>query len=483
MPSYAADLTSVSARFRGFCGHQTMTRQIGTAQNPLHVAVVGSGPSGFYSAEALLKSELVVRVDMFERLPAPYGLVRNGVAPDHPKLKEAILVYAKIAQNPNYNFIGNVAVGRDVTVAELRASHHAVLFCCGAETDRKLAIPGADLPGSYTATEFVGWYNGHPDYRNREFDLSGEVAVVIGQGNVAVDVCRVLAKTADELRHTDIAQHAFEQLAASQIREIHMIGRRGPAQAKFTHVELRELGELADAEPVVNPEDLKLNAQSEAELADKRNRTAIKNLEILRAFAARPSPSKRRRVYIRFLESPIELQGEGKLQRLVLARNRLEGEPFQQVARETGERITLECGLLFRSIGYRGIPIPGVPFDERRGVLTNQDGRIVDAGEPVPGLYCAGWIKRGPSGIIGTNRADSVATVKAMLADFEAEIIDQTPKAGADDIYALLKARGVRAVDYPDWLKIDAAEIKRGEPLGKPREKFTLVEEMLARLN
>ncbi len=460
-----------------------MNRRVGTEQNPLHVAVVGSGPSGFYAAEALLKSGLTVKVDMFERLPAPYGLVRSGVAPDHPKLKEAILVYAKIAQHPNYNFIGNVAVGRDITVTELRASHHAVLFCCGAETDRKLGIPGADLPGSHTATEFVGWYNGHPDYCSREFDLASEVAVVIGQGNVAVDVCRMLAKTADELKHTDIVQHALEQLAASKIREIHMIGRRGPAQAKFTHVELRELGELVDAEPVVNPKDLKLNAQSEAELADRRNRAAIKNLEILREFATRPSLSKRRRVHIRFLESPVELQGDGKLERLMLARNRLEGEAFQQVARDTGERITLTCGLLFRSIGYRGIPIPGVPFDERRGVLANQEGRVVDAGTPVPGLYCAGWIKRGPSGIIGTNRADSVATVRVMLADIAANIIDPMPKAGANDIYALLKARGLRAVNYPDWLKIDVAEIKRGEPLGKPREKFTLVEEMLARLN
>ncbi|MDQ4147052.1 MAG: FAD-dependent oxidoreductase, partial [Pseudomonadota bacterium] len=309
---------------------------IGTEHNPLRVAVIGSGPSGFYATEALLKSGLVTRVDMFERLPAPYGLVRNGVAPDHPKLKEAILVYAKIAEHPRFNFLGNVTVGRDLSVEELRASHHAILFCCGAETDRKLGIPGEDLPGSHTATEFVGWYNGHPDYRHREFDLSTEAAVVIGQGNVAVDVCRILAKTADELNHTDIAQHALERLAESQIREIYMIGRRGPAQAKFTHVELRELGELANCDPIVNPGDLKLNAESEAELADKRNRTPIKNMEILREFAARPTSTKWRRVYIRFLESPIELKGENKVEHLIIAKNRLEGPPFQQVARETG---------------------------------------------------------------------------------------------------------------------------------------------------
>lgn len=457
---------------------------LGTEKNPLRIAIIGSGPSGFYAAEALLKSGLAVRVDMFERLPAPYGLVRNGVAPDHPKLKEAIFVYAKIAEHPQFNFLGNVTIGRDITVEELRDSHHAVLFCCGAETDRNLGIPGDSLPGSHAATEFVGWYNGHPDYCNREFDLSTEVAVVIGQGNVAVDVCRILAKTVDELKHTDIAQHALDALAQSRIREIHMIGRRGPAQAKFTHVELRELGELADCDAVVDPEDLKVNPESEAELGDKRNRTAIKNMEVLREFAMRAPSNKRRRCYLRFLESPVELRGQGKLERLILVKNRLEGEPFQQVARETGETLELQCGLLFRSIGYRGVPMPGLPFDDRRGVVSNQDGRITDAaGKPLPGLYCAGWIKRGPTGIIGTNRADSVATVRALLADVQQKIIDASRKPGAEKTYPLLKKRGVRVLSYPDWLKIDAAEIKRGESCGKPREKFTLVEEMLAGLH
>ncbi|MGH8504205.1 MAG: NADP oxidoreductase [Gammaproteobacteria bacterium] len=457
---------------------------LGSEDNPLRVAIVGSGPSGFYATEALLKSGLAVRIDMFERLPAPFGLVRNGVAPDHPKLKEAIFVYARIAEHPRFNFLGNVTIGRDVTIDELRASHHAVLFCCGAETDRKLGIPGDDLPGSHTATEFVGWYNGHPDYRDREFDLSSEVAVVIGQGNVAVDVCRVLAKTADELKFTDIAQHALEQLAESKIREIHMIGRRGPAQAKFTHVELRELGELADCDPVVNPEGLKLNRASETELADKRNRTAIKNVEILREFAARPSSNRRRRCFIRFLEGPARLEGNDRLERLVLVKNRLDGEPGQQVARETGDIVDLDCGLLFRSIGYRGIPIPGLPFDERRGVLPNAQGRIMDlSAQTLPGLYCAGWIKRGPSGIIGTNRADSVATVKALLADVEQGRVDATPKSGADGIGPRLAARGIRALGFAQWLKLDAAEIERGAPAGKPREKFTRVDEMLALLN
>ncbi|HKF95657.1 MAG TPA: FAD-dependent oxidoreductase [Gammaproteobacteria bacterium] len=457
--------------------------ELGTQHNPLRVAIIGSGPSGFYAAEALLKSAPAVSVDMFERLPAPFGLVRNGVAPDHPKLKEAIFVYAKIAEHPQFSFFGNVTIGHDVTVAELRASHHALVFCCGAETDRKLDIPGDELPGSHTATEFVGWYNGHPDYRNREFDLSSKVAVVIGQGNVAVDVCRILSKTIDELKHTDIAQHALDALADSKIREIHMIGRRGPAQAKFTHVEIRELGELADCDPVVNPDDLKLNPESEAELADKRNRSPIKNMEILSTFANRPAPTKRKRCYLRFLASPVELQGSDRVERLVLARNHLEGEPFKQIARETGEKIVLDCGLVFRSIGYRGVPMLGLPFDERRGVFSNRDGRVTEPdGSALPGLYCAGWIKRGPSGIIGTNRADSVATVKALLSDVERKSIDTTARPGADIIYPMLKARSVRVFGYPDWLKIDAAEIERGAPLGKPREKFTLIEEMLVAL-
>jgi ferredoxin--NADP+ reductase len=452
--------------------------KLGTEQNPVRVAIVGSGPSGFYATEALFRSEPVVLVDMFERLPSPFGLVRSGVAPDHPKLKQPIQVYQRIADTPQFRFLGNVTVGRDISVEELLASYHAVIFTCGAETDRKLGIAGEDLVGSYTATEFVGWYNGHPDYRDRVFDLSHENAVVIGQGNVAVDVCRILCKTVDELKHTDIAQHALEALAKSKIRNIYMIGRRGPAQAKFTHTELRELGELADCDPVVDPNDLELNPASRAELEDRSNRVQIKSYEVLKAFASRPSPTRHRRCYLQFLKSPIELKGNRKLERVVLMRNRLEGEPSQQVARETGGAEELACGVLFRSIGYRGVPIPGVPFDERRGVFPNKDGRIVDGARIVPGLYTAGWIKRGPTGIIGTNREDSVATVNSLLADLPS--FEATAKPGADGVMATLQSRGARVVSYADWQRIDAAEIKRGAAVDKPREKFTRVQEMLA---
>jgi ferredoxin/flavodoxin---NADP+ reductase len=456
---------------------------LGSEQNPLRVAIVGSGPSAFYATEALIKSGHTVRIDMFERLPAPFGLVRNGVAPDHPKLKQPILIYDKIARSPTFTFLGNVAVGRDLRIEELQSAYHAVIFACGAETDRKLGIAGEDLPGSYTATEFVGWYNGHPDYRDRVFDLSQEVAVIIGQGNVAADVCRILSKTVDELKHTDIAEHALAVLAESKIREIHVIGRRGPAQAKFTNKELRELGELADCDAMVDPADLCLNRESELELADKANFINANNVEIFKTWASRPASGKRRRCYFRFLESPVMLLGQSHLERLVLERNRLEGEPNRQAAKGTGQRRELSCGLLFRSVGYRGVPIPGVPFDERNGVFPNAEGRLLDNDRSViPNLYATGWIKRGPSGVIGTNRADSVATINALLADLP-KLDSGDPKTGAETLYPLLARRSVRVVGYADWLKIDAVEVEGGKPKGKPREKLTTVKEMLSVLD
>lgn len=455
---------------------------LGTAQSPLRAAIVGSGPSGFYAAEALFESGHVVVVDMFERLPSPFGLVRSGVAPDHPKLKEPIRAYERIAENPGFRFLGNVTVGRDVSVEEMTACYHAVIFACGAQTDRKLEIPGEDLRGSHAATEFVGWYNGHPDYRDLDFDLSHETAVVIGQGNVAVDVCRILCKTPAELEHTDIAGHALERLSQSRIRDVYLIGRRGPAQAKFTHKELRELGQLADCNPVVRPEELELDPVSREQLLDRCERAVAMSYEVLQSFVARPPATRRRRCQIRFLRSPLALEGEGRLERVVLGKNRLEGEASHQTAKATGETEQLACGLLLRSIGYRGTVIPGVPFDERQGIFPNRDGRIVDwQGVILPGLYATGWIKRGPTGIIGTNRADSAATVASLLADLPN--LPAEAKGGADAVMPLLQARGVRWVSYADWQRIDAAEQQRGESAGKPREKFTRVQEMLRLLD
>lgn len=453
---------------------------LGTEQNPLKVAIVGAGPSGFYASEALIRSDLSVEIDLIERLPSPYGLVRSGVAPDHPKLKQAIQVYDKIASNnPELNYIGNVTVGRDITVDELRNSHHAVIFTCGAETDRKLGIPGEDLAGSHTATEFVAWYNGHPDYRDRTFDLSHENAVVIGQGNVAADVSRILSKTVDELKNTDITQHTLDVLAESKIKNVYVIGRRGPAQAKFTSKELKEFGELADCDAIVDKNELELNEASKAELAEKSNAGSKKVYDLFAGYAERVPSGKSRRCHFQFLRSPVEILGSNRIEKVVIEHNQLSGEAFKQSARGTGERYELDTGILFRSIGYRGIPMPGVPFHDSWGVFPNENGRITENDSVVPQMYTAGWIKRGPTGIIGTNRACAVETVKSLIADVS-QLYNGSPKTGRDGIYPLLDERKVRHINYSDWKKIDEAEVERGSVKDKPREKITSVEEMIS---
>jgi ferredoxin--NADP+ reductase len=445
----------------------------------LRVAVVGSGPSAFYAAEALLESGRGVEVAMLERLPAPFGLVRSGVAPDHPRLKQPIRLYEQVARMPGFRYYGNVEVGRDVSAEELRHGFHAVIFAYGAARDVPLGIPGEDLPGSHTATEFVGWYNGHPDYRECHFDLSQEAVAIVGQGNVALDVARILAKPVDELRHTDIAAHALEALSQSRVREVRIIGRRGPAQAKFTPRELEELGSIDGCDVAVSAADLRLNAASAAEIADRTNPNAARNLGIFGKLALSPPGGTRIRCYFNFLESPVAIRGEGRVERLVLRKNALAGEPFRQSAVPTAVERELPCGLVFRAIGYRGEPIPGVPFDPRKGVIPNRDGRVVDDGDAVqPGLYTAGWIKRGANGIIGTNRADAVATVDALLADCVDPAVPQKPGAAA--LQAALEARGVRYVTYDGWRRLDAIETQRGEAHGKPREKLTRIDEMLA---
>ena len=456
--------------------------ELGTASRPLRVAIVGSGPSGFYAAEALFKSKVDVHVDMFDRLPTPYGLVRGGVAPDHQKIKNVTRVYEKIAtKNEHFAFLGNVTVGSDIKVEELRSYYDAILFACGAESDRRLNIPGEDLPGSYTATEFVGWYNGHPDYREREFDLSGKVAIVIGQGNVAMDVSRVLAKTTEELASTDIADFALDALGKSNIREVYVVGRRGPVQAKFTPPEIREIGELVDCDPVVAAADMELNEASQAELDAPESNHQRKNFDVLKEFSTREAGDKSRRYHLEFCLSPIEIRGDGRVQQVVFRKNRLAGEPFNQWSEGTEETITLDCDIFFRSVGYRGTALPGVPFDEKKGIFPNRQGRIVDGDEALPGMYVAGWIKRGPSGIIGTNKPDSQATVEVLLEDVPS--LSPCAEPNSDSVRKLLAERGVRVVSFADWQKIDAAEIAAGERVGKPREKLTTIAEMLAVLD
>lgn len=450
------------------------------ADRAIRVAIVGSGPSGFYAAEALQKSGRSVSIDMYDRLPTPFGLVRGGVAPDHPKIKSVTRVFERIAGQPGFRFLGNVCIGKDLSIDAMRAHYDAILLACGAETDRRLGIPGEDLPGSHTATEFVGWYNGHPDYRDRAFDLTCSTAVIIGQGNVAMDVCRILSKTVEELRDTDLAQHALDALAQSAVRRIDVVGRRGPVQAKFTTPELRELGELSACEPMVEAADLELDPLSEAELALPESKNAQRNMAVLEEFAARTLSGKPRRCKLLFCMSPVEIRGEDRVTSIVLERNTLVGEPGALRAQGTGATVEVPCGLVFRSVGYRGVPIPGVPFDARRGLIPNDGGRVLDGGTQVPGLYVAGWIKRGPSGIIGTNKPDSVETVEGLLADLDAA--PSRAERRPDAILETLVSHGVRVVSFEDWKRIDAAEIARGADAGRPREKFTSTADMLAAL-
>ena len=470
--------------------------KLGSSDNPLKVAIVGAGPSGFYAADALINSELKVEVNLLEKLCAPYGLVRTGVAPDHALIKKSIEKFAVMAEPEEFNYFGNVSVGKDITIDALKETHHAVIITMGAETDRKLGIPGEDLKGSHTATEFVAWYNGHPEYRDREFDLSHENAVIIGQGNVAADVARILSKTVDELKYTDISQHALDVLETSKVKNIFIVGRRGPAQGAMTSKELKEFGELQECDTFVDPDEAILNKSSEEELADRKGRSAKKIYELFASYAEPKSPHKARsfpwtkpyvkprKCHIQFLRSPVELKGKKKLETVVFEKNALSGEPFKQSARGTGEFEELKAGVLFRSIGYRGVALEGVPFHDAWGVIPNEKGRVTEDHESkvvVPQLYTAGWIKRGPSGIIGTNKACANETIEELMTDLE-KLDDKKEKLGSKKIHEILNAKKVRYINFIEWEVIDKHEVENGKPKGKPREKFTYTEEMLGLL-
>ncbi|HET9134685.1 MAG TPA: FAD-dependent oxidoreductase [Gemmatimonadales bacterium] len=446
----------------------------------LRVAIVGAGPSGFFAAEALQKAAPGIRIDLLDRLPTPFGLVRGGVAPDHPKIKSVTRVYDRIATQPGFRFLGHVEVGSDVTIEALRAAYDAVILANGARTDRPLGIPGEQLAGSHAATEFVGWYNGHPDYAEATFDLGQRAVAVVGLGNVAMDVTRVLAKSPDVLATTDLAAHALAALRDSQVRTVHVIGRRGPVQAACTTPELRELGELEGVDVLVDPRDLDLDPISAAHLASSEDRTAEKNLQVLREWAERGSTGATRRIVFHFNASPVELLGDDRVTGLRVVRNRLEDDGQGGVrAVPTDVVETLEVGLVFRSVGYRGVPIDGVPFDARRGTIPNAAGRVLDAdGEPIAGLYTAGWIKRGPSGVIGTNKSCAAETVASLIADVAAGQVGRGA-GDPDALLAELDARGVRRTDWADWQRLDAEEQARGAAAGRPREKITEISAML----
>jgi ferredoxin--NADP+ reductase len=421
----------------------------------MRVAVVGSGPAGFYAAGALLSADPPVEVDMIERLPTPWGLVRLGVAPDHPKLKSVSRAFERIAEQPGFRFLGNVEFGRDIQHADLVRLYDAVIYAVGAQTDRRLGIPGEDLPGSWAATEFVAWYNGHPDYQDIAFDLSVERAVVIGNGNVALDLARMLALTRDELAPTDATDASIAAIASSPIREIVVVGRRGPAQAAFTTPELQEMGALAGADVIVDASDLE-GAQPHGTIAER-------NVAVLHELAAREPEGKPRRVVFRFFESPVEILGEDRVEGIELVRNELD-EDERAVPTDLHE--TLPCGLVFRSVGYLGVELPGVPFDTRRGTIPNDGGRVE------PGVYCAGWIKRGPSGVIGTNKKDATETVERLLEDATAGRVEPKPETSAAAVDALLAERGIQVVEYDGWMAIDEAERVAGEKAGRPRVKL-----------
>ena len=441
--------------------------------SPLRVAVVGSGPAGFYAADALLKSEEpVVEVDVLDRLPTPWGLVRLGVAPDHENIKAVSRAFEKTASRPGFRFFGNVEVGSTVSHEELLRIYDAVVYTVGAQTDRRLGIPGEDLPGSWAATEFVAWYNGHPDFQDSMFDLSHARAVVVGNGNVAIDCARMLALTAEELAPTDTTHEAIESIQGAGVQEIVMLGRRGPVQAAFTPPELKELGELAGADVIVDPEELRLDGASEHALEEDRER-ARRNYELLGEFAERLPAGKPRRIVLRFLVSPVAILGDDRVEAVEVVRNELVEEGGRLVARPTGELEVIPAGLVLRSVGYQGVALPGVPFDERRGTIPNDRGRV----ECAERTYVAGWIKRGPSGVIGTNKKDATETVELLLGDARA---GRLVRAGSSLLLdQLLEEKGARYVDYAGWQAIDAVERGAGEPLGRPRVKLTGWEKLL----
>jgi ferredoxin--NADP+ reductase len=448
------------------------------ADEPMNrAAIVGAGPAGFYAADQLLKAGW--EVDLFDALPTPYGLVRAGVAPDHPKIKSVTRVYAKTAAHESFRFFGGVELGRDVGREELLSRYHAVVYAIGTSRDNRLGVPGEDRSGSHPATEFVAWYNGHPDFADHHFDLNGGRAVVIGNGNVAIDVARMLVLDPRELAPTDTADHALDAFGMAGVTDVVLLGRRGPAEAAFTNPELRELGELKRADVIVDP--AQLEGVAEPEDATKR-----RNVEILREYAQRAPAGKTHRLELRFLRSPLEILGEGEdgpVTGIRLAVNRLVTAADGRVRAEpTGEEEVIQCGLVLRSIGYRGMPLAGVPFDDARGLIRNQAGRVVDdAGAVCRGEYAVGWIKRGPSGVIGTNKKDAADTVARILEDEQAAAI-RAPEAelcDADAVHAWLSERVPGLVTWAGWEAIDAHESALGTPAGRPRVKLVRLAELI----
>ena len=444
-------------------------------ERPLRVAIIGSGPSGMYAADALVSQELPVSVDVIDRLPVPFGLVRYGVAPDHLSIRSVRDTLDRILDKPGVRFIGNVEIGRDVSVAELHEFFDAIIFSYGASGDRQLGIPGEDLDGSVAATDLVAWYCGHPDADRARFERlipSATAVAVVGVGNVAVDVTRILAKTVGELDHTDMPQHVLDTLGRSRITDVHVLGRRGPAQATFTTKELRELGELLEADIIVDPADIVLDAASEQVIAT--DKAVARNVEVIREWSTRSTTGKPRRIHMHFLARPVELQGDGRVARVVVERTALDGSGG---VTGTGEMRTIDADLVVRSVGYRGLQLDDVPLDEKGNVIPHADGRVMRDGAAVAGEYVAGWIKRGPTGIIGTNKKDANATVDSLLDDARAGRLSAAsrPEESAFDE----RLAQVRTVSTAGWRSIDAQERRLGSERGRDRTTVHEVDAML----
>lgn len=446
---------------------------------PYHVAIVGSGPSGFFAASSLLKAadgseDIDIAIDMLEMLPTPWGLVRSGVAPDHPKIKSISKQFEKTSQDPRFRFFGNISVGEHVQADELAERYDAVVYAVGAQSDKALNIPGEDLPGSIAAVDFVGWYNAHPNFEEATPDLSGARAVVVGNGNVALDVARILVTDPDVLGQTDIADHALESLRPCGVDEVVVIGRRGPLQTAFTTLELRELGDLENVDVIVDPAQLEDVSDEDAAAAGK---TAKQNINVLRDYAKRDPRPGHRRIVLRFMTSPIEIKGKDRVEAIVLGRNELVTDDNGWVtAKDTGEREELPVQLVVRSVGYRGVPTPGLPFDDKTATIPNSGGRI----EGSRNEYVVGWIKRGPTGVIGTNKKDSQDTVDTLLADLSgADGLADFPDDHADRLADWLASRQPKLVTSAHWDLIDAHERAAGEPHGRPRVKLPSLAKLL----
>jgi ferredoxin--NADP+ reductase len=454
-----------------------------TTEAPLRVAIVGAGPAGFYAAAELLERvSLDVEVEMFDRLPTPWGLVRGGVAPDHPETKAITSIFQRISAHPGFRYHLNVEVGVHVTPDELRNHHHAVIYAYGASGDRKLGIPGESLGGSHAATEFVAWYNGHPDFADREFNLSSRRVVVIGNGNVALDIARILLLDPQRLAETDIADHAWEALRDSAVEEVVLMGRRGPAQAAFTSPELLALGDLPDVNIVVEPEPMPDQGVTPSRSANRVEAfSASLKRQIVSEYAANVSVGRSKRLVLQFLSSPVEILGTDRVEAVQFVRNELVSHADQSVtASPTGNMDTIDTELVLRSVGYRGMPLPGLPFDEKTATIANVSGRVVDphSGTVMHGAYTAGWIKRGASGVIGTNKRCASQTVRLLLDDYIDGRLSQ-PAHGWETLAPILARRQPHVVDYRGWKAIDLHERRRGQSQGRPRVKLVHADEML----